>query len=66
MTTLSRRQRPPYRGLDMQGRYPDAAPIADTPDPDLDAARGIVLGVALALSLWLVLILAALAIWMPV
>lgn len=57
--------RTPYlaHGLDYQGRHPEASP--DINNPDLDAARGIVLGVILGLSLWLVLILAALAIWMP-
>jgi hypothetical protein len=62
----------PYiaRGLDHQGRHPEAAHAAtdiDAPtlDDGLNAARGIVWALVMSLLAWLVVALAALAIWWP-
>jgi hypothetical protein len=62
MTTFARRQRPPYRGLDYQGRHPEAAERADD---DLGPAQGILIGVVLALAAWLVIVLALIAAGWP-
>jgi hypothetical protein len=62
----------PYiaRGLDHQGRHHEAAHAATdigAPllDDGLNAARGIVWALVMSLLAWLVVALAALAIWWP-
>ncbi len=56
--------RTPYipRGLDYQGRHPESAERADD---DLGPAQGILIGVVLALALWLVIVLALIAAGWP-
>ena len=70
MPTLHRRQHPPYipRGLDHQGRHPEAAEASTDMGVDDDAlacASGIVRALLWALAIWLVGAIAAVAVLWP-